>query len=351
MLAKQYPWGIDRKGSLPVGFVLLKRKKLFLKGRTIVSYLRAPIRRFLNATAYVIQLMVRTVWPSIEDSLPAIWKRLHALLHELPSSVQLLEYNDDLVGFFNSVPRDMIVQALQMLISQYHDSTGVDRFSVDHRMSKPSSERALPHRPKGGTSRNLRVLLLRDVVGIVQLSFQTGVFVANHQCYQQIRGTCIGNQISPVLSSLPVILRERIRRHSFQVQMQQCGLLSEHFFICRYVDNRLLLCDALCSNLGAVREFLHPGFYGSSIELEAVTDHSFLGFTISTEQRTILYNQPVMPWQIRHLCSAGSMRVRVAGFHSRKALILKYAWPASDRRRQVELLRELYRQKGFLRRL
>ena len=36
------PWGVDSSGSLPVGFVLLKRKKMFRKGRTIVSYLHSP---------------------------------------------------------------------------------------------------------------------------------------------------------------------------------------------------------------------------------------------------------------------------------------------------------------------
>ena len=347
-LKRQYPWGVDLKGSLPVGFVLLKRKKQFLKGRTIVSYLHAPLRKLLNATAYVIQLMVRTIWPSIEESLPATWRKLHFLLRDLPTHVQLLEFNDDLVGFFNSVPRDMIVHALEVLIQQYVESTGTDMFAIDLRANKPTSERALPHRPRGGASVHTRVLHLKHVVSVVQLSFLTGVFVANHQCYRQIRGTCIGNQISPVLSSLPVILRERVWQRSFQLQIAQQGILPNHIFICRYVDNRLMLCDASCSQLGTVREFLHSGFYGSSIELEAVTDHSFLGFTISMEQRTVQYNQPIMPWQIRHFCSAGSMRVRVAGFHSRKALIQKYAWPPSDRRRQVDLLRQLYRLKGFV---
>ena len=36
-LKNRYPWGVDASGSLPVGFVLLKRKKMFRKGRTMVS--------------------------------------------------------------------------------------------------------------------------------------------------------------------------------------------------------------------------------------------------------------------------------------------------------------------------
>ena len=110
-----------------------------------------------------------------------------------------------------------------------------------------------------------------------------------------------------------------------------------HLFMRRYVDNRLVLCDSQVSGGDAVREFLHTGFYGSSIELEEVMDHSFLGFTICMSNRTVLYRQPTSPWQIRHYNSAGSMQIRAAGFHSRKALILKYSWPPEARKQQVQV--------------
>ena len=54
-LKSRYPWGVDASGSLPVGFVLLKRKKMFRQGRTIVSYLHAPLRKLLAGAAYAIQ--------------------------------------------------------------------------------------------------------------------------------------------------------------------------------------------------------------------------------------------------------------------------------------------------------
>ena len=62
-LKGRYPWGVDASGSLPVytvGFVLLKRKKMFRKGRTIVSYLHAPLRKLPAGAAYAMQLMLRT---------------------------------------------------------------------------------------------------------------------------------------------------------------------------------------------------------------------------------------------------------------------------------------------------
>ena len=124
-------------------------------------------------------------------------------------------------------------------------------------------------------------------------------------------------------SSLPVILRRHVWKQSLQAPLMQRGLQMHHLFMRRYVDNRLVLCDSQVSSGDAMREFLHTGFYGSSIELEEVTDHSFLGlksettgFTICMSDRTVLYQQPTSPWQIRHYNSAGSMQMRAAGFHS-----------------------------------
>ena len=148
-LGSKYPWGVDSSGSLPVGFVLLKRKKMFRKGRTIVSYLHSPLRKLLAAAAYAIQLMLNTVWNGLDLSLPEIWRRTHPYLQDMPSSVDLLEFNDDLVGFFNNVPREMIVSALQLLIRDYQQKTGVQVFTIDLRRSTASAQRALPHKPGG----------------------------------------------------------------------------------------------------------------------------------------------------------------------------------------------------------
>ena len=151
--------------------------------------------------------MLRTSWQGLGLSIPEIWSQIHQFLHEMPLSVLLGEFSDDLVGFFNS---EMIVSALQMLIQDYLPDTGVSMFTIDLRKATASAQRALPHKPRGGRSRGCHTLEVQHLVSIVQLSFRTGVFVTNHRCFQQIRGTCIGNQISPVLSSLPVILRERV---------------------------------------------------------------------------------------------------------------------------------------------
>ena len=62
-LRSRYKRGINPNGTLPVGFVFLKRKKEFLKGKTIISYSNSCIKDLLKAASQVILLMIRLVWP------------------------------------------------------------------------------------------------------------------------------------------------------------------------------------------------------------------------------------------------------------------------------------------------
>ena len=124
-IRQRYFCGIDVAGSLSVGFVLLKRKKLFLKGRTWSH--RCELSPFpIESASVSIHVLPSTdathcigkVWTL---TLPCIWKSLHRYFEESPSWIQLEERNDDLVGFFNSVPRQMILTSLDLLTKQYQE--------------------------------------------------------------------------------------------------------------------------------------------------------------------------------------------------------------------------------------
>ena len=85
----------------------------------------------------------------LDMTLPCIWESLHRYLEEFPSWIHLEERNDDLAGFFNSVPRQMILASLDLLAKQYQDTTLAQLFTVDLRKGTASAERALPHKPRG----------------------------------------------------------------------------------------------------------------------------------------------------------------------------------------------------------
>ena len=335
-LKRRYRWGINPSGTLPVGFVFLKRKKEFLKGRTIISYSNSCIKKLL------ILLMVRLVWPEAMGlvTTPQLWRSMHDFLRRTHSA---------LVGFFNSVPRQQILNSLSILVQLYSDRNYPSHISVCLK-KQPNCESAWPGKPLAKGARNIRFLHVSDLPAIVSMSFKAGVFTTLGLLFRQHRGTCIGNQISPVLSSLPVIQRESCWQREwtqFLSSAQFFDTKASEIFICRYVDNRLVLCDENFLSHQCLKDFQHLSFYGGTIQLEEVTNRQFLGFRLNAANRRVTYIQPDKAWSIRNPFSAGSWSSRVSGYLSRKALIVQYAWPPSHRSNQLQELRQLYKAKGF----
>ena len=62
--------------------------------------------------------MIRLVWPQAMGlaTTPQLWKNMHSFLHRVHPTIHLAEVNDDLVGFFNSVPRQQILDSLSALL-------------------------------------------------------------------------------------------------------------------------------------------------------------------------------------------------------------------------------------------
>ena len=144
---------------------------------------------------------------------------------------------------------------------------------------------------------------MSDLESIVSVSFKAGAFTTLGLMFRQHRGTCVGNQISPVLSSLPVIQRESCwQREWTQFLTSSRFFDTQHaeLFICRYVDNRLLLADASILEHQCLQDFCNLSFYGGTIQLEEVTNHHFLGFRLDVANRTVTYMQPDKVWCIRN---------------------------------------------------
>ena len=181
---------------------------------------------------------------------------------------------------------------------------------------------------------------VEDIPSIVEVSFSTGVFTAAGRCRLQKEGACVGNQLSPVLSGLPVLMAEQTFLKSLPA-----AIMSSMLFL-HYVDNRLLLAPAAIFQDPLIQAFCNPSFY-KGIQLESVTDHQWLGFTIDAPSRTAHFNMPVQPWQVRSPASAGSWRLASSGFFSRAALIRQHAWPKESVLPQIRQLREIYVQSGF----
>ena len=69
-----YSWGFRQKATLPYGFVLLKRKKDWQEGRTLISYFQSYQSTLLKAVSRCLDPMLREVWPQQlgQQSVPQI---------------------------------------------------------------------------------------------------------------------------------------------------------------------------------------------------------------------------------------------------------------------------------------
>ena len=78
-LQNRYRWGINTSSTLPHGFVHLKRKKMFNKGRTLISYFGSRYGKLMQATARTLDTMCVMLWPQEAGqlSVPEIWKHIH----------------------------------------------------------------------------------------------------------------------------------------------------------------------------------------------------------------------------------------------------------------------------------
>ena len=302
-IQKKYKWAINTNSALPYGFVFLKRKKQFKKGRTLISYFRSRYGRLLQVTARTIDSMLLQLWPQTMGQLavPQIWQTVHRFLSDTSLDVNLHAVNDDLVGFFNSVPQDRLLDAVNSLILDRHPDTVL---SVD--MSQRGNPLQLSYVGKiHKAPKKTKVISPDDVFTIAQGSLSCHIFQAVNVIWQQIRGAGIGSQISPSLSNLAVTIVERSWTQVFKEVLDPPIF---PFLAIRYVDNRYILFPEEKQNEPSIQVLSQDDFYQHPVELEEVTKspsqiHSLIllygakGFSIPDCYRAIrkIQRGPLVP--------------------------------------------------------
>ena len=106
-------------------------RKDWQKGPTLICYFQSYQSTLLKAVSRCLDPMLREVWPQQlgQQSVPQIWNTIRSAFREIPEAAHLQFLNDDLVGFFNSVPQDRLLAWC---------SSG-----IDGSMERPSPRRSL----------------------------------------------------------------------------------------------------------------------------------------------------------------------------------------------------------------
>ena len=132
-LRSRCKWGFRKDFTIPYGIVHLKAKKQWQKGRTIISYFHSLSGNLLRITSRALDIILQHLFPQHPGqlSIPQLWRHFHCYLTQTPTDVALHATNDDLVGFFNSVPQHRLIDAVHSMIQQRQTQQSTHTLTVD----------------------------------------------------------------------------------------------------------------------------------------------------------------------------------------------------------------------------
>ena len=345
---KRYSWGIHFNADIPISYLLLKKKKQFLVARPIISYRAFVFARLFRAASMVINMMIPVVYPESFgfQALPDIFKNLHAFLRNASEDIFLHQHNQDLVGFFTSLPVSQILEAVEHLINQYASKQVLPQEQIKFTVMLHASEPRL--RVFQGSFRRQRqrtgIIWLDDLLSICKLSLSTSLFAQMNRMFKQQRGSAIGNQISPSLANVAVSFLEQTWHNQHQARIRRLG---SELYIIRYVDNRLVLCSEALAEQPFMQEFLSAYFYRHPVELEPVHNGEFLGTILNSGCRTLVFQQPTESFQFRPMNSAGTLAHKMSAALARICLASRNCFPRSQAEQDVQILIDAYKTYGY----
>ena len=121
-ILRKYPWGFQLDAMLPSSYLLLKEKKLFQKGRPIISYAGTICAEFFSLLGKLLTDLLPKTYPQTygHKKIEEVFVAIHKYLETDPEADTALMNNDDLVGFFVSVPHARIEAAIEHFMATYY---------------------------------------------------------------------------------------------------------------------------------------------------------------------------------------------------------------------------------------
>ena len=196
--------------------------------------------------------------------------------------------NDDLVGFFNSVPQHRLIGAVHSLAQRWQQQQSTHTIDAQATGNPYHHSHIGRHHHRHPTQGALHTA---DIITIAAFALNTCIFRTCNHTYQQIRSTGIGSQPSPALCNVAITLVE----HSWQ-QLHNSLLHHTHFHFnyYRYVDHRFITHNEHFLSHPAVQTLIHRDLCGDSVALETVEDYHLLEFNI-VSHTTYNYLHPTRP--------------------------------------------------------
>jgi hypothetical protein len=334
-IVEKYSWGVKINAKLPSAYILAKTKKQYTTARPIVAFTGTIFAKLFTALGLVLQTIYTQTFrgfPGIQ-TMNQMLHQLHRCLHKMTldrsDDKQFILVNQDLVGFFTSIPTDRIVFSVQVMLQRYIGISGRPDQDLSVPLNHKTDKYLRVFRGKRRhAGRSFQIIKLSDIVPLVQFSIKFSFFTCTNLVLSQNRGSCIGSPCSPALCSIVALCQEMFWSQASQIMWHSVHKLGIPL-LQRYVDNRLVIVTSAATHLTWIKQFLHLDFYQPPICLETVDDTNYLGFNINIEEPSCTYIQPSISCPVRPYYSACSDQQKLTGFITRMHLLCRGTWPRS----------------------
>ena len=245
-LTTKFAWGFNWEANLPYAYIFPNAKKQFTTARPVISFYKSPLSKILKAVANVLFIVIKVAFKDNlhTDDVFKTFCKLNAFLGKMQIPENCEIHNDDLVGFYISVPHDRIKKALNHMLEKYlatqpppPGKTAKDimcTVELERDCTKIRVIRGKVRKP----TRTQYTINFTDINDLVDMSLQFSFFTIMNKVYYQKRGFCIGSPISPTLCNITVSYDEHMWLKTHNIQLQSKDLL-----FTRCVGNRICILD------------------------------------------------------------------------------------------------------------
>ena len=219
-----------------------------MKARPIIAYTkcwhtRKPAPFLLQHCLSLCRLLFLPIRHGTQLQYIEHWIRHGDTFSRLKAHCEALEMvQQDLIGFFNSVPHARILQALELLIWRLEELFRHNVKDIVFQVDMKAGTKGLrifrgQQRFRQSVTRLLRLCHVQE---LTKFLLRSAYFKVGKDTFRQIQGASMGSPLAPVLCSLVAAEQEFLLIHSFRQQLHAAGLLRAF----RYADNR---CCTLAS--------------------------------------------------------------------------------------------------------
>ena len=137
---------------------------------------------------------------SVQQTIRNMWHSMMGYPATEPTSM----VQQDLIGFFNSVPHDRILQALTLTLHLLQEKWGKPWQEQSLQLSvrnKDSSFRVFRGRRRFA-ARNTRTMHLEDLPALTDFMLRSSFFQCGTFTFKQIQGASMGSALAPLLCTL-----------------------------------------------------------------------------------------------------------------------------------------------------